>query len=651
MSSDGETEVTQGPACVQCRKRKHKCSRGEPCQSCLATGALCYYAEFKKRGAKPGYIETLTKRMDQLESIVLGQSLLLASQGRVLPTDGSLSERLDELRNSLLTNGDRNSEIAHSAMPQIERKRKRSYCNESESDNILPPENLLSELCKTYFTQIHPWIPILHQSTFEKRCKSSNRSNTVLQAITAATIKFTDLDHREQDYYYKRCRQAVLLASMDRFSVETLQASIIIAYDTIGSGRGPRSWSIVSSATRIVEQLGLAGEDDDMDTNKLLNRVGFLSPAKNVTETEERRRIFWSVFQMDRFCSVTTGWNTSLTSTDVKRRLPTEGGFWKDKIYKKTRYFNISDPDVDSTDVNDALGGYAYLIEATECLNRVASFLLREKINFATRESLRSWFDGFQGLDSMLVRWKTFLPEKWQVASVQADGRMDENLTLAHITHNTSVLLLHHNIAYPPPDLNVRLPSLNSAQTCFSAALEIATIASKFLVHVRIAVSPQFAFCLFVAARTLLAHSIHFSTDLDQSFGVLVNSLREISNRWDGNGPKQDNLANKLATKLENARNMNSPINARKVVFEEDEGIGSMFSLASPSVVEGFRSISYQPSAQTNDHDLNDNSNVELSPQISANSVGDFELPNTLTDFDHIFMWADYPRNVRGPLQ
>jgi hypothetical protein len=213
------------------------------------------------------------------------------------------------------------------------------------------------------------------------------------------------------------------------------------------------------------------------------------------------------------------------------------------------------------------------------------------------------------------------------------------------------VLLLHHNIAYPPPDLNVRLPSLNSAQTCFSAALEIATIASKFLVHVRIAVSPQFAFCLFVAARTLLAHSIHFSTDLDQSFSVLVNSLREISNRWDGNGPKQDNLANKLATKLENARNMNSPINARKVVFEEDEGIGSMFSLASPSVVEGFRSISYQPSAQTNDHDLNENDNVELSPQISTNSVGDFELPNTLTDFDHIFMWADYPRNVRGPLQ
>ncbi|KAI8575008.1 hypothetical protein K450DRAFT_263777 [Umbelopsis ramanniana AG] len=650
MSSDGENEVSQGPACVQCRKRKHKCSRGEPCQSCLASGAMCYYAEFKKRGAKPGYIETLTKRMDQLESIVLGQSLLLASQGLVPKTDGPLSQKLEHLRSGLMLNADQNGTISQYETSQNDRKRKRSFSNESETDNILPPENLLKELCKLYFQQIHPWIPILHRSTFEEKCKSPNRSNTVLQAITAATIKFTNLDQMEQDYYYKRCRQAVLLASMDRFSVETLQASIIIAYDTIGSGRGPRSWSIVSSATRVVEQLGLAGEDDDMDTNKLLNRVGFLVPAKNVTETEERRRIFWSIFQMDRFCSVTTGWNTSLTSSDVKRRLPTDGTLWKEKIYKKTRYFNISDPDVDSTDVNDALGGYAYLIEATECLNRVASFLLREKVNFTTREGLRTWFDGFQALDSMLVRWKTFLPEKWQVASVQADGNMDENLTLAHITHNTSVLLLHHHVAYPPADLNVRLPSLNSAQTCFSAALEIATISSKFLIHVRITVSPQFAFCLFVAARTVLAHSIHCNAELDGSFGVLVNSLREISSRWNANGPKQDNLANKLANKLENARNMNSPINARKVVFEEEEGIGSMFSLASPSFVDGFRSISYQPVTPSSGHDITDN-NIEPSSGMSTNSVTEFELPNTLTDFDHIFMWADYPRNVRDPLQ
>ncbi|KAH8556082.1 fungal-specific transcription factor domain-containing protein [Umbelopsis sp. PMI_123] len=651
MSSDGENEVSQGPACVQCRKRKHKCSRGEPCQSCMASGAMCYYAEFKKRGAKPGYIETLTKRMDQLESIVLGQSLLLASQGLMPQSDGPLSQKLDHLRHGLMLNADRDGSTSHCSSPQNDRKRKRSFSNESETDNILPPEDLLKDLCRLYFEQLHPWIPILHQDTFEEKCKSPNRSILVLQAITAATIKFTNLDQMEQEYYYKRCRQAVLLASMDRFSVETLQASIIIAYDTIGSGRGPRSWSIVSSATRIVEQLGLAGEDDDMDNNKLLNRVGFLVPAKTVTETEERRRIFWSIFQMDRFCSVTTGWNTSLTSSDVKRRLPTEGSLFKYMIYKKTRYFNISDPDVDSTDVNDALGGYAYVIEATECLNRVATFLLHEKIDFTTREGMRTWFDGFQALDSMLVRWKTFLPEKWQVASVQSDGRMDENLTLAHITHNTSVLLLHHHIAYPPADLNVRLPSLNSAQTCFSAALEIATIASKFLLHMRNSVSPQFAFCLFVAARTVLAHSTHCNADLDGSFGVLVDSLREISSRWNANGPKQDNLANKLATKLENAKNMNSPINARKVVFEEDEGIGSVFTLASPSFVEGFRSATYPSVVPTNGHDIADNG-MEPSPGISTNSATtEVELPSNLTDFDHIFMWADYPRNVRDPLQ
>ncbi|KAG2171263.1 hypothetical protein INT43_002885 [Umbelopsis isabellina] len=656
MSSDGENDINQGPACVQCRKKKHKCSRGEPCQSCLASGSTCFYTEYKKRGAKPGYIETLTRRMDQLESLVLGQSLLLASQGHIPPikNEDTLKQTLDQVRNTLnsaKSNGSAEMASNHgSPQQERERKRKRSYYSETDFDSILPPEGLLVELVRLHFERIHPWIPILHQLTFEQNFKTRNRSEIVLAAITAATIKFTDLDHTQQKYYYKRCRQAVILASMDRFSVETLQASVIIAYDTIGSGRGPRSWSIVSSATRVVEQLGLAGEDDDMEKNKLLNRVGFLSPPKNLTETEERRRIFWSIFQMDRFCSVTTGWNTSLTSTDVKRRLPTNGEWFKERIYKQARYFNISDPDVDSTDANDALGGYAYLIEATECLNRVACFLLREKIDFTTRDGLRRWFDGFQALDAMLVRWKTFLPEKWQVATVNPTGGMDENLTLAHISHNTSVLLLHHNVAYPPTDLNIRLPSLNSSQTCFAAAMEITTITSQFLVHVRIAVSPPFAFCLFVAARTILAHSLHYRTDLDPSFGVLVQSLREISKRWAANGPETDNLAGKLATKLEKAKHMNSPINAREAVFEDDEGDDLMFSLASPTLIEGFGTYALHPLASAGDQVITDNANVGSASTISSSSNIEFELPHNLTDFDHIFTWADDPRSVRTNL-
>ncbi len=77
--------------------------------------------------------------------------------------------------------------------------------------------------------------------------------------------------------------------------------------------------------------------------------------------------------------------------------------------------------------------------------------------------------------------WKMFLPQQWRDSNVSRDVsiiKMDPNLTLAHITHNTSMILLHQHIAYPPASWKdvVKLPSSCSAETCQLAAVETASI-------------------------------------------------------------------------------------------------------------------------------------------------------------------------------
>lgn len=85
---------------------------------------------------------------------------------------------------------------------------------------------------------------------------------------------------------------------------------------------------------------------------------------------------------------------------------------------------------------------------------------------------------------------------------------MDPNLTLARVTHNTSMILLHQRIAYPPLEWLevVKLPTLSSAETCEAAAVETANITEKYLnkASPRSIVDNQFAFCVFVSARVLL---------------------------------------------------------------------------------------------------------------------------------------------------
>lgn len=114
---------------------------------------------------------------------------------------------------------------------------------------------------------------------------------------------------------------------------------------------------------------------------------------------------------------------------------------------------------------------------------------------------------------SFFTSWKMFLPQRWKDSNISRDVSfvsMDPNLTVAHLNHNASMILLHQHIAYPPVDWSgiVKLPSSCSAETCQLAAVEIASIAKKFLKHTAGIVTSQFPFCAFIAARVLLGEHV-----------------------------------------------------------------------------------------------------------------------------------------------
>jgi hypothetical protein len=118
-----------------------------------------------------------------------------------------------------------------------------------------------------------------------------------------------------------------------------------------------------------------------------------------------------------------------------------------------------------------------------------------------------------------------FLPQKWKDSNVSRDEReikMDPNLTLAHITHNTSMILLHQHLAYPPAEWDeiMKLPSSCSAETCQLAAVETASIAEKYLRYTDGILTSQFAFCTFVAARVFLGKFRILNVALDVAYSA-----------------------------------------------------------------------------------------------------------------------------------
>ncbi|KAE8397401.1 hypothetical protein BDV37DRAFT_292156 [Aspergillus pseudonomiae] len=651
------------PACQSCRKKKARCSREQPCSQCVRFDVACVYDDRRlKPGLRAGAVDQLYRRIDTLENMFLGQSVLWKQVWEALHPNSAFPGAPDEDLNNEETPSRQfvhAREAMKNSMSQLaEAKDKAESSIEAEPnedngfrspkrrkvDVVSTPQQLLRRgtdfdilnldlvhhLVEFYFANIHHWIPILHVRKFREQIqtyKGRQKAIHILHAIVALCSRFSS-DSRlgsdtEKAELAERSRQNVILSSMESFSVENLQALVIIAFDTIGRGRGPSSWSIVGGMARTVEQLQLSVEEEHLSSHSqsgetLIRRMAFLKPSTSWSEAEERRRVFWTVFLMDRFCSVSTGWNISLTSADVKRRLPCEGALWEQETEARPPYFGISDAKAASPHrpllaesrmtadpkEQDCIGGFAYCIEATESLALVTNFFLHHALDIRDADKAQLWLMRFKELDLRMVQWKFFLPPKWRDASVlNADGIMDPNLTLAHTTHNTAVILLHQGIAYPPlhwKSCPVKLPSTSSAETCLEAASEISTIGQQFLLCSPILTNPQFSFCLFIAGRMLLTHSKYYGTPIPSSLDSLIASLFEISRRWAGpqnvQDNQKDNLASGFAKRLVQARDnfpaLSKPsLDIRQTAYSENTDDRALSkhveTVSTPTVLDG----------------------------------------------------------------
>ncbi|OBT98730.2 hypothetical protein VE01_03288 [Pseudogymnoascus verrucosus] len=626
------SQVDDRPACGACRKRKLRCSRETPlCNHCRRQGSVCAYdGDRDKPGLKTGAVEALRRRVDALEAAVFEQGAasgegerpayysnrdtasairdgleLLFEQLQAQPRRKRRWSQTSEAAAARREHGDVQQLQLQLQQPQAQteipslpsNKRRRADTGLIEPDDLddlsdsLPPPEVLEAVIDLYFLLVQPWIPVFHEKRFRRRLKDPNnkyRLEVVLHAMLVAMLKHVDrrqitVDLGDIESICERSRKIVILTAMDELHVENLQALVIICFEDIGSGRVSRAWPLVGSLTRTVEYLQLSVESEDHDNGPMLQPRPSLPPSENWVEEEERRRVFWTIFNLDRFCSVTTGWNTSLTSNDVHRRLPADGGLWHNEEAVTTPFFgiwdksegkignliaflprdynaaepsrdryrqgaeNIREPDASEQKVDlSTVGAFAYRVEATESLSRVTTFFLQQKINYRNRQEMGSWLMRFKELDLRLVSWKMFLPQKWKDSNISRQPTvvtMDPNLTLAHITHNTSMILLHQRIAYPPLEWLevVKLPTLSSAETCEAAASETANITQKYMDNspAQAVVDNQFAFCVFVSARVLLVHWRYYKTDLSKDYWTLMKFLDIMSGRWSGQNRAQ----------------------------------------------------------------------------------------------------------------
>lgn len=139
-------------------------------------------------------------------------------------------------------------------------------------------------------------------------------------AMWAIAASVSDKYFNHQEIFYRRARKYAEADEMKGLgeSYVTLghtQCWILLASYEFKKMFFPRAWASCGRAARMAIMLGLHRLDGSgLDVKKTL------SPPKDWTDREERRRTFWMAYCVDRYASIGTGWPMSLDERDVRRK-------------------------------------------------------------------------------------------------------------------------------------------------------------------------------------------------------------------------------------------------------------------------------------------------------------------------------------------
>lgn len=196
-----------------------------------------------------------------------------------------------------------------------------------EQTTQLPPYDLLYSLVDLYFRHINVWLPLLDRKTTLDRLFGAapldEADKVLLHAIVAVSLRYSRdprLSVESRQHYHTTSKQRVQLFGLENSSVRSLQALTILALDVTGDTNGPPGWNLISLISRSVVQLGLAVEATSTLTASMFPsistlRAAVLPEAKTWVEDEERRRLFWTVYLLDRYATVATVSTPTLQSS------------------------------------------------------------------------------------------------------------------------------------------------------------------------------------------------------------------------------------------------------------------------------------------------------------------------------------------------
>ncbi|KIN00054.1 hypothetical protein OIDMADRAFT_146481 [Oidiodendron maius Zn] len=249
----------------------------------------------------------------------------------------------------------------------------------TNSYRTLPPPHIVSSLVDIYFARVQnqPYC-FFHEGNFRQRFAGGHLPDHLKFAVLAAALRFSDDPYygsakREATAMYASQSWKLLLSSWfetesdpDIHICQTITLLSIIDYT---AGRRHPAWLKIGMAIRVAQDLCFMMEPD---------------LSLTYADQEERRRVFWSIYILDKLCSCSRARPSAIADAHCRVQLPCDEITFRNGACKKMPTLDqlLSPQDV----VTEHPGSLALVVLTASILGRLNSRLppWDSKSDFAT---------------------------------------------------------------------------------------------------------------------------------------------------------------------------------------------------------------------------------------------------------------------------
>ncbi|KAI6763187.1 hypothetical protein HG531_013084 [Fusarium graminearum] len=600
-------------SCERCRQRKAKCDRQLPgCERCGRAGVECDYAGRRKPGFPAGHRQELEDKIQILEAELRalrgtsGSNEAIVSPAQHDPSPPS---------STLLTQ--------QSAPPTFERTRRVKERH--------PPTDLVVSVTSLYFRHIHPWFPFLDVQRVFADLGSTDEPSMLHHALFGVGLPYSfdsRLDQISSDSFWKYSKRRIFVDVLEEPSYSSLEALTVLILDLSSMTHSAQVSGPLAVATRLALQLAntdglMFRTSAEVETHETLSK----------RDIDFRQRLFWAIYALDSWISITTNSISTLSNLQVQHFLLTREAVWRNSL-----------PDMGDMDLSPAFV-FSYQLELLD-LARIAHRTVMERGDLCNSyETTSSWEQDVEAISSKLDVWIDSLPPQlaWNDRDASLSRMQRANrpaVLMLHCYFHALMIYLNGFIAAPTrtsisPEITVESHQ-RSQERCLRSSRALADIVTYAAVHVVDKLGWPVAWSVWVAARFLISRRYTLDTS-DTGASTKITVFSDFLGRMSRFSQISSTYVRLLSQALS------------EVESGDDGGQSTIIHLISDWRVTTARLEDYlRPDPMLH---------AVVSPSLAGdNSTGaDMQTFNTLLPVFHDEAWMDISQNspdswFRGPL-